>query len=59
VVAKWSSVEPLALLRLSSSVLDLVITGQDMLELAGVEFARRVLTMSPDIGIVLCTGLAG
>ncbi|MGD0231816.1 MAG: GAF domain-containing protein [Syntrophorhabdales bacterium] len=58
VVSKTSSREALATVRLDPTRFDLVITDQTMPELAGVELAKEILAVRPDMPIILCTGFS-
>ena len=58
VEAKTSSTEALALLKEDPSRYDLVITDQTMPDMTGIELARRILPIRPDISIILCTGFS-
>jgi PAS domain S-box-containing protein len=58
VKSKTSSREALALLRLDPSQFDLVITDQTMPDITGVELAKEVLTLRPDMPVILCTGFS-
>jgi PAS domain S-box-containing protein len=48
----------LALIRENPSRFDLVITDQTMPKMTGMDLARKVLEIRPDIPIVLCTGFS-
>ena len=54
--AKTDSTEALALFRAHPDEFDLVITDQTMPNLTGVELAREILRIKPDMPIILCTG---
>ncbi|MFT5699410.1 MAG: PAS domain S-box-containing protein [Desulforhopalus sp.] len=53
-----SSLEALALFQNQPSQFDLVITDQTMPGMTGVDLARRMIQMRPDIPIILCTGFS-
>jgi YesN/AraC family two-component response regulator len=50
-----SSKEALALLQRDASRFDLVITDQTMPEMTGIELAKEVLSIRPDMPIIMCT----
>lgn len=56
VFASSSSLEALELFRAQPERFDLVITDQNMPKMTGVELAREILLIRPDIPILLCTG---
>jgi CheY-like chemotaxis protein len=53
-----SSREALELFRSNSDDFDVVITDHTMPHLTGIELARKMLAIRPDIPIVLCTGFS-
>ncbi len=58
VISRTSSREALELLKSDPARFDLVITDQTMPDLTGVELAREVLILQPDMPIILCTGFS-
>jgi PAS domain S-box-containing protein len=56
VVTRTSSREALDLFTLDPTHFDVVITDQTMPEMTGVELARKILSIRPDIPIIVCTG---
>ena len=56
VVALENSLEALALFRQSPGNFDLLITNQTMPHMTGAQLARNVLSLRPDLPIILCTG---
>lgn len=58
VVTRTSSVEALEAFKYRSADFDLVITDQTMPNMTGMEFARAILKIRPDMPIVLCTGFS-
>jgi PAS domain S-box-containing protein len=58
VVSKTRSREALALFRLNPSVFDVVVTDQTMPELTGIELAKEMLALRPDMPIIMCTGFS-
>ena len=58
VTSRTSSKTALALLQENPSRFDLVITDQTMPDMTGVELARHILALRPDIPIILCTGFS-
>jgi PAS domain S-box-containing protein len=58
VTSRLSSREALALFKLDPSRFDLVITDQTMPELTGVNLAKEILAVGPDMPIIMCTGFS-
>lgn len=58
VVTRTSSVEALEAFKFRATDFDLVITDQTMPNMTGMEFAREVLKIRPDMPIILCTGFS-
>jgi DNA-binding NtrC family response regulator len=58
VTSKTSSREALALFRLNPSDFDVVVTDQTMPELSGVDLAKEILALRPDMPIIMCTGFS-
>ena len=58
VTSRMSSREALALFRLDPSRFDLIITDQTMPEMTGVELAKELLAIRPDLPIIMCTGFS-
>ena len=58
VTAHHRSIEALAAFMDEPSQFDLVITDQTMPGLTGVELARRLLLVRPELPIILCTGFS-
>ncbi|MCF8085133.1 MAG: response regulator [Deltaproteobacteria bacterium] len=56
VTAKQSSVKALAAFTEDPQAFDLIITDQTMPEMTGKELVREMLTIRPDLPIILCTG---
>lgn len=56
VTATIDAVHALNIFRERPSAFDLVITDQSMPGLAGIELARRMLQIRPDLPVILCTG---
>jgi YesN/AraC family two-component response regulator len=50
--------QALALFRLDPSRFDLVITDQTMPEMTGVDLAKEILAIRPDVPIIMCTGFS-
>jgi len=53
-----SSREALELLKQNPSGFDLVITDQTMPEMTGIELAKHILTLRPQLPVILCTGFS-
>lgn len=58
VTTKNSSKEALALFRSQSDHFDLVITDQTMPNMTGDELAKELISLRPDIPIIICTGFS-
>lgn len=58
VLCRTSSKEALALLKEDPTRFDLVITDQTMPEMTGVELAKQILAIRPDMPVILCTGFS-
>ena len=58
VEARTSSVEALELFRSKSKEFDLVITDQTMPNMTGIRLAQKLISIRPEIPIILCTGLS-
>ncbi len=58
VICRTSSGEALALFKQDPSRIDLVITDQTMPDMTGVEVAREMLSIRPDLPIILATGFS-
>ena len=56
VVALANSMEALALFKQSPKHFDLLITNQTMPQMTGAQLAGIVLSLRPDLPIILCTG---
>ncbi len=56
VTSRTSSVEALEAFRAQPEKFDLVITDQTMPNMIGTELAREILSVRPDLPIILCTG---
>jgi PAS domain S-box-containing protein len=58
VTSRTSSREALSLLKEDPSRFDLMITDQTMPEMTGIELAREILVLKPDMPIIMCTGFS-
>ena len=58
VTSRTSSREALQLLKQDPSRFDLVITDQTMPDMTGVELAREILAIRPELPVILCTGFS-
>lgn len=56
VLAKTSSEEALAAFKNNPNDFDLLITDQTMPQLSGANRSREVLSIRPDMPIIICTG---
>jgi DNA-binding NtrC family response regulator len=58
VVPMQSSVKALEAFKKQPHKFDLVITDQTMPRMAGLDLARELITVRPDMRIILCTGFS-
>jgi len=58
VTTRTSSLEALELFKHDPDRFDLIITDQTMPKLTGVNLAREVMKIRPDIPVILCTGFS-
>jgi len=58
VVAKTSSLDALEVFKVQPDQFDLVITDQTMPNMAGVDLAKELMRIRPEIPIILCTGFS-
>jgi PAS domain S-box-containing protein len=58
VASRMNGREALAFLKEDPSRFDLVITDQTMPEMTGLELAGEILTLRPDMPIIMCTGFS-
>jgi len=58
VTVRTSSIEALEAFRNNPDRFDLIITDQTMPNMTGKELARELMTLRPDIPIILCTGFS-
>jgi CheY-like chemotaxis protein len=58
VTARTSSIETLEAFRAAPDKLDLVITDMTMPNMTGVQLAKKLLEIRPDIPIIICTGFS-
>lgn len=58
VEARTSSIEALQAFRANPHKFDLIITDMTMPHLTGLELAREIFSIQPDIPIILCTGFS-
>jgi DNA-binding NtrC family response regulator len=58
IVSRTSSREALMLFRDDPRRFDLVITDQTMPDITGIELAREILAIRPDMPVILCTGFS-
>ncbi|MHB8910294.1 MAG: PAS domain S-box protein [Syntrophales bacterium] len=56
VIARTDSIDALETFRADPGQFDLVITDQTMPDMTGIELAGNVMSIRPDIPVVLCTG---
>jgi PAS domain S-box-containing protein len=56
VVAKTNSIDALETFQEQSDQFDLVITNQVMPNMTGTELARNLISIRPDIPVILCSG---
>jgi len=58
VTSRMNGHEALALIQSDPSRFDLVVTDQTMPEMTGIELAKEVLAVRPDMPIIMCTGFS-
>ncbi|HUJ68688.1 MAG TPA: PAS domain S-box protein [Syntrophorhabdales bacterium] len=58
VMSRMSSIEALSLLKQDPHRFDLVVTDQTMPDMTGVELAKEILNIRPDMPIIMCTGFS-
>lgn len=58
VITEVSSLVALRVFRAKPDLFDLVITDMNMPNMTGIELAREMLKVRPDIPIILCTGFS-
>jgi PAS domain S-box-containing protein len=58
VTCRTDSIEALSLVKEDPSRFDLVVTDQTMPEMAGLQLAKEILAVRPDMPILLCTGFS-
>jgi two-component system cell cycle sensor histidine kinase/response regulator CckA len=58
VVGRTSSVEALELFRTCPERFDLIVTDMTMPNMTGIELAKKLLQLKPDIPIIICTGFS-
>jgi CheY-like chemotaxis protein len=58
VVTKTSSIEPLELFKAQIDRFDLVITDLTMPRMTGDNLAMELMSIRPDIPVILCTGFS-
>ncbi len=58
VVARTSSLEALEAFRFKPEQFDLVITDQTMPNMIGLDLARNIFNIRPEVPIILCTGFS-
>ena len=56
VTVRTSSLEALKTFQNQPDLFDIVITDQTMPGMTGVDLARRMMQIRPDIPLILCTG---
>jgi len=56
VTAKTNSLDALTAFQNQPQIFDLVITDQTMPVMTGIDLARRMLQMRPELPVILCTG---
>jgi PAS domain S-box-containing protein len=58
VTSRMNGREALALFTVDPSRFDLIITDQTMPEMTGVELAKEILALRPNMPIIMCTGFS-
>jgi len=58
VISRYSSIDALEAFRAQPGKFDLVITDQTMPKMTGLQLAREMMNIRPDIPVILCTGFS-
>jgi CheY-like chemotaxis protein len=58
VITRTSGIEALELFRTKPDTFDMVITDQTMPQMTGVDLARELMKIRPQIPVILCTGFS-
>lgn len=58
VTSEQNPLKALSLFQHDPSALDMIITDQTMPDLTGADMAKKILSIRPDIPIILCTGFS-
>jgi CheY-like chemotaxis protein len=58
VTARYSSSEALKAFEMNPSAYDMVITDLSMPNMTGIQLARKMLALRPDLPIIICTGFS-
>jgi len=58
VVSRYSSIDALEAFRAQPGKFDIVITDQTMPRMTGLQLARELISIRPDIPVILCTGFS-
>ena len=58
IVTRTSSVEALKAFRANPEDFDLVLTDMSMPHMTGIQLAKELITIRPDISIIICTGFS-
>jgi CheY-like chemotaxis protein len=58
VIGKTSSASALKIFHAQPDIFDLIITDMTMRQMTGVELAKELLSIRPDIPIILCAGFS-
>ena len=59
VTMRTNSIEALVVFQNQPDAFDLVVTDQTMPGMTGIDLARRMMQIRPDMPIILCTGYSG
>jgi CheY-like chemotaxis protein len=58
VTARTSSIEALAAFKVNPAQFDLVLTDMTMPNMTGTQLARELISIRPDIPVIICTGFS-
>lgn len=58
ITTRVSSVEALEAFKAKPDAFDLVITDMSMPHMTGVQFAKRLIALNPNIPVIICTGFS-